>query len=106
MCIRDRCKEAFQLALKLKDENAEFARLSQDRTFENLFSMPNRLPVSYTHLIPLAAHQVMITLSQLFYLVLSGMAAALAIRVSHFKMCIRDSFCVSAHQPWWEPPIF
>ena len=34
--------------------------------------------------IPLAAHQVMITLSQLFYLVLSGMAAAMAIRVSHF----------------------
>ena len=33
---------------------------------------------------PLAAHQVMITLSQLFYLVLSGMATALAIRVSHF----------------------
>ena len=30
------CPEAFQLALKLKDENAEFARLSQDRTFENL----------------------------------------------------------------------
>ena len=30
------CKEAFQLALKLKDENAEFARLSQDGTFENL----------------------------------------------------------------------
>ena len=30
------CEEAFQLALKLKDENAEFARLSQDRTFENL----------------------------------------------------------------------
>ena len=30
------CKEAVQLALKLKDENAEFARLSQDRTFENL----------------------------------------------------------------------
>ena len=30
------CKEAFQLALKLKDENAEFARLSQDRMFENL----------------------------------------------------------------------
>lgn len=30
------CKEAFQLALKLKDENAEFARLSQNRTFENL----------------------------------------------------------------------
>ena len=30
------CKEAFQLALKLKDENAKFARLSQDRTFENL----------------------------------------------------------------------
>ncbi len=30
------CKEAFQLALKLKNENAEFARLSQNRTFENL----------------------------------------------------------------------
>ena len=30
------CPEAFQLALKLKDENAEFARLSQNRTFENL----------------------------------------------------------------------
>ena len=30
------CKEAFQLALKLKDENAEFSRLSQDRVYENL----------------------------------------------------------------------
>ena len=30
------CKEAFQLAIRLKDENAEFARLSQNRTFENL----------------------------------------------------------------------
>ena len=30
------CKEAFQLALKLKDEHAEFSRLSQDRTYENL----------------------------------------------------------------------
>ena len=30
------CPEAFQLALKLKDENAEFARLSQDRVYENL----------------------------------------------------------------------
>ena len=28
--------EAFQLALKLKDENAEFSRLSQDRVYENL----------------------------------------------------------------------
>ena len=34
--------------------------------------------------IPLAAHQVMITISQLFYLILSGLAAAMAIRVSHF----------------------
>ena len=40
--------------------------------------------VGWLGTIPLAAHQVMITLSQLFYLVLSGMAAALAIRVSHF----------------------
>ena len=30
------CPEAFQLALKLKDENAEFSRLSQDRVYENL----------------------------------------------------------------------
>ena len=30
------CPEAFQLALKLKDENAEFSRLSQDRVYKNL----------------------------------------------------------------------
>ena len=30
------CPEAFQLALKLKEENAEFSRLSQDRVYENL----------------------------------------------------------------------
>ena len=30
------CPEAFRLALKLKDENAEFSRLSQDRVYENL----------------------------------------------------------------------
>ena len=30
------CPEAFQLALKLKDEKAEFSRLSQDRVYENL----------------------------------------------------------------------
>ena len=30
------CPEAFQLALQLKDENAEFSRLSQDRVYENL----------------------------------------------------------------------
>ena len=30
------CPEAFQLALKQKDENAEFSRLSQDRVYENL----------------------------------------------------------------------
>ena len=29
-------EEAFQLALKLKEEHAEFSRLSQDRTYENL----------------------------------------------------------------------
>ena len=40
--------------------------------------------VGWLGTIPLAAHQVMITISQLFYLVLSGMAAAMAIRVSHF----------------------
>ena len=29
------CKEAFDLAMKLKDENAEFSRLSQNRIYEN-----------------------------------------------------------------------
>ena len=29
------CKEAFSLAMKLKDENAEFSRLSQNRIYEN-----------------------------------------------------------------------
>lgn len=40
--------------------------------------------VGWLGTIPLAAHQVMITISQLFYLVLSGMASATAIRISHF----------------------
>ncbi len=40
--------------------------------------------VGWLGTIPLAAHQIMITISQLFYLVLSGMASAMAIRVSHF----------------------
>ena len=40
--------------------------------------------VGWLGTIPLAAHQIMITTSQLFYLVLSGMASAMSIRVSHF----------------------
>ena len=40
--------------------------------------------VGWLGTIPLASHQVMITISQLFYLVLLGMASAMAIRVSHF----------------------
>ena len=40
--------------------------------------------VGWLGTIPLASHQVMITISQLFYLVLSGMTSAMAIRVSHF----------------------
>lgn len=40
--------------------------------------------VGWLGTIPLAAHQVMITVSQLFYLVISGLASALSIRVSHF----------------------
>ena len=40
--------------------------------------------VGWLGTIPLAAHQVTITISQLFYLVLSGMASAMAIRISHF----------------------
>ena len=33
---RVECQEAFELAKVLKDENAEFSRLSQDRVYENL----------------------------------------------------------------------
>ena len=40
--------------------------------------------VGWLGTIPLAAHQVMITVSQLFYLVASGLASAVAIRISHF----------------------
>lgn len=40
--------------------------------------------VGWLGTIPLAAHQVMITISQLFYLVLSGLASATSIRISHF----------------------
>ncbi len=40
--------------------------------------------VGWLGTLPLAAHQIMITVSQLFYLVLSGMASAMSIRVSHF----------------------
>ena len=59
--------------------------------------------------LPLAAHQIMITTSQLFYLILSGMAAAMSIRVSHFvgqhdfgavklaaSDCLRLCFFISA----------
>ena len=40
------CPEAFQLALKLKDENAEFSRLSQDRSLRESFfpCQRHRLP--------------------------------------------------------------
>lgn len=40
--------------------------------------------VGWLGTVPLAAHQVMITVSQLFYLVLSGLASAMSIRISHF----------------------
>lgn len=40
--------------------------------------------VGWLGTIMLAAHQVMITISQLFYLVLSGLASAMSIRISHF----------------------
>ena len=33
---RIECPEAYQLALKLKDENADFARMTQSRIYENL----------------------------------------------------------------------
>lgn len=40
--------------------------------------------VGWLGTMPLAAHQITITVSQLFYLVLSGMASALSIRISYF----------------------
>ncbi len=40
--------------------------------------------VGWLGTVSLAAHQVMITVSQLFYLVLSGLASAMSIRISHF----------------------
>ena len=60
--------------------------------------------VGWLGTIPLAAHQVMITISQLFYLVLSGLASAMSIRVSYFngqrdftalKVCAYDGFRLS-----------
>lgn len=57
--------------------------------------------VGWLGTIALASHQVMITISQLFYLVLSGLASAMSIRVSHFvgqkdflsvKMSANDGF--------------
>ena len=38
------CPEAFQLALRLKDENAEFSRLSQDRVTRTFPSVPTSSP--------------------------------------------------------------
>ena len=38
------CPEAFQLALRLKDENAEFSRLSQDRVMRIFPSVPTSSP--------------------------------------------------------------
>ncbi len=57
--------------------------------------------VGWLGTISLAAHQIMITVSQLFYLVLSGLASAMSIRVSYFvgqcdfaalRMCANDGF--------------
>ncbi len=55
--------------------------------------------VGWLGTIPLASHQVMITISQLFYLVLSGMAAALAIRISHF---VGQKDYVAVRQNAWD----
>ena len=57
--------------------------------------------VGWLGTIPLASHQIMITISQLFYLVLSGMASAISIRISYFmgqkeydamRCCAADGF--------------
>ena len=40
--------------------------------------------VGWLGTLPLAAHQIMITVSQLFYLIIFGMASAMSIRISHF----------------------
>lgn len=59
--------------------------------------------VGWMGTLPLAAHQIMIAVSQLFYLVLSGMASAMSIRVSHFlgqkdlrsvRTSANDGFCL------------
>lgn len=59
--------------------------------------------VGWLGTIPLAAHQIMITVSQLFYLVISGMASAVAIRISYFmgqhdkramSQCAIDGLCI------------
>lgn len=57
--------------------------------------------VGWMGTVPLAAHQVMIIVSQLFYLIISGLASAMSIRVSHFvgqndiaavRTCAYDGF--------------
>lgn len=57
--------------------------------------------VGWLGTVQLAAHQIVITVSQLFYLVLSGMAAAMSIRISYFmgqhdytavRTCATDGF--------------
>ena len=74
MCIRDRESAAFTLSCVM---------------------------VGWLGTIPLASHQIMITISQLFYLVLSGMASAISIRISYFmgqkeydamRCCAADGF--------------
>ncbi len=60
----------FPVALQLGMETAAFGL--------------SAIMVGWLGTIPLAAHQVMITISQLFYLVLAGLSSAVAIRISLF----------------------
>ena len=81
-------REALSHARILRADMAEMFRmglpLALQLGMESAAFSLSCIMVGWLGTIPLAAHQVTITVSQLFYLVLSGMASAMAIRVSHF----------------------
>lgn len=77
--------------LKSKVNKADFRMLNQlgwpvalQLGMESAAFSLSCVMVGWLGTIPLAAHQIMITISQLIYLVLSGVASAMSIRVSHF----------------------
>lgn len=70
-CIRKIYSLGMPLALQMGMETAAFALCS--------------VMVGWLGVTALAAHQIMLTVSQLFYMIYYGMAAAVAIRVSYFQ---------------------